>query len=153
MSRGNLEQLTAAAELVITTQFGSTSMLQRKLSLGYAVAVDLIQQLEHYGILGPANGARAREVLYTPEQLDDALRRIREAPADTPTEPRLWSARNGFLGYGPVAALVMAPTYAEAHQKATAALAAASGNHDPEHYARIVTLTPVNLPYVGDELP
>lgn len=152
MSRDNLELLTAAAELVITTQFGSTSMLQRKLTLGYARAADLIHQLEQHGILGPANGARARDVLYTPENIDDALRAIREAP-DAPTEPRLWSARNGFLGYGHVAALVMAPTYAEAHQKATAALAAASGNHDPEHYARIVTLTPVDLPYVGDELP
>lgn len=79
------------------------------------------------------------------------FRTIREAP-DTPTEPRLWSAHNGYLGYGPVAALVMASTYAEAHQKATAALAADGGDHDPT-YARITTLKPVDMPYVGDQLP
>lgn len=151
MSRDNLEQLTAAAELVITTQFGSTSMLQRKLRVGFARAYDLIHQLEQHGILGPADGARARDVLYTPENIDDALRAIREAPDDR-IEPRLWSAHNGYRGTGRVAALVMASTYAEAHQEATAALAAASGSHDPS-YAHIVRLKPVDLPFVGDELP
>lgn len=67
------ELLRRGAELVITTQFGSVSMLQRKLRIGYARAVRLADELEHHGILSAAESGKAREVLIPAENLDAAL--------------------------------------------------------------------------------
>jgi S-DNA-T family DNA segregation ATPase FtsK/SpoIIIE len=77
-SDGDRDELfEEAAQIIVSIGQGSTSLLQRRMKIGYARAGRLMDELERAGFVGPPDGSKAREVLVKPDELDEYLSHLR----------------------------------------------------------------------------